>query len=162
MFSEFLIGTIVGGILGISGSLIATYLTHKWTEKRRLFEIRIEALTKTNSSMVNCFFKLNKFGNVYPKTLLEYQNEVEYPLKDFENTLNINSIWFDEELLKTLNEVRGIFRDVAFAIYLNLPRNQFPKGFDPDSYPKKSTGIKWQEFNNWFIKAEKEIKKRLS
>lgn len=154
--------TVIVAALGIFGTLTATYLTYKWSEKRRLFEIKVEALTKTNSSMVNCFFKLNKSGTVYPKTLLEYQNEVECPLKNFEDTLNINSIWFDEELLKTLNEVRGIFRDVAFAVYLNLPKDQFPKGFNPESYPKKSTVIKWQEFNNWFRKAEKEIKKRLS
>jgi len=164
---DFLLATI-----GPASAIISAWLTHRYDERRfekerrdrmmaELISIRRKALQDVNAAMVDCHFRSNLYGNAPPGTLQTFNQEVSGPVQKFEDTLNVNSIWYTRDLLDKLNKVRGAFRQVKFAIYLSLPTQQLPAGINPQNYPPAITNIDWQGFSESFSEASEQIRQNL-
>jgi len=167
-----LVKDILLAVIGPISAILSAYLTNRYAEKRfkeerkdrllaELVDMRFKALQDINSKMTESYFKLNYYGNVNPETLKEYNEQVKEPLDRFEDALNQNAIWLDEGELKVLNEVRGAFRQMSFAIFLSLPLEQLPQGICPTSYPQSIRTPNWQQFIESFRKARLIIREKL-
>jgi len=108
--------------IGAIISLASVFVTYKLTEKRFKKERFLKACEDVHASMVDCFYKINETANIQPKTLKEYKSKVGTAQEKFENSLNVNSIFFDKVLSDALDNVRLAFRQASRAIFMNLPR----------------------------------------
>lgn len=147
---------VVGAVI----SLVSVFVAYKLTEKRFKKEKFLRACEDVHRSMVDCFYKINEAANVQPKTLQEYETKVGIVKEKFENSLNINSLFFDKVLSNALDDVRLAFRQASRAIFMNLPKGELPKGFNIESYPKEYKRIDWDNLNNSFRKARELIRKK--
>lgn len=167
-----LVKDVLLAAIGPTSAILSAYLTNRYAEKRfkeerkdrllaELVTMRFKALQDINGKMTESYFKLNYYGNVHPQTLQEYNEQVKAPLERFEDALNQNAVWLDEEALKVLNEVRGAYRQMKFAIFLSLPPKQLPQGINPTSYPSSVRNPDWQQFIENFRKARSIIREKL-
>jgi len=167
-----LIKDILLAVIGPISAIISAYLTNRYNqrmlkEERKdrlltsLVTTRFKALQDINRKMADAHFKLNYYANIPPQTLKEYNDGVKGPVDEFEDTLNQNAIWLDEEAQRLLDRVRGAYRQMCFAIFLSLPSNQLPPGINPGSYPPSVRNPNWQEFRESFEMARTIIRERL-
>lgn len=159
-------------VIGPTSAILSAYLTNRYAEERfkeerkdrllvELVTTRFKALQNINGKMTESHFKLNYYGNMHPQTFNEYKEQVKAPLERFEDALNQDAIWLDGEALKVLNEVRGAYRQMSFAIFLSLPSKQLPQGINPASYPPSVKNPDWQQFIESFRKARAIIREKL-
>ena len=167
-----LIKDILLAVIGPISAIISAYLTNRYNqrmlkEERKdrlltsLVTTRFKALQDINRKMTDAHFKLNYYANIPPQTLKEYNDGVKGPVDEFEDTLNQNAIWLDEEAQRLLDRVRGAYRQMRFAIFLSLPSNQLPPGINPGSYHPSVRNPNWQEFIESFEMARIIIRERL-
>jgi len=129
-YSEYvgLIKDMLLATIGPASAIISAWLTHRHDERRfekerrdrvmaEMISIRQKALQDVNAVVLDCHFRLNLYGNTPPNTLQTFNREVSESVQKFEDTLNANAIWYTRDLLDKLNRVRGVLRQVKFAIY---------------------------------------------
>jgi len=141
-------------------SIFAIYWSHRLMEKRKifldLFERRFIALEEVYMAMCECFHVLNKYGNVPPKTLEEFNQNVAKIVDKWEQIEQKYALWLTS-IKDEIDRVRRAFRSVKFAIWLKLPASEIK--VDPQSYSDKIRQINWKEFSEAFENAIEAIKR---
>ena len=158
-----LVGIITAGA-AICSALLTNYFDERRFKRRskewfldNIVQIKIKSIIDINAKMTECFDSINFYGNVGVKDIETDNKEIRSKLDNFIKSKNEADIWLEEELIETLNKTMGAFRQMTFAIWLQLPKNQLPKGVNPQSYDPSIRNLDWDKF----IKSYKESKKKL-
>ncbi len=117
--------TIISASSALAGVLIANWWNEKLLDKERRQKLldpvnfkRVEALDATYRKMAEVRFILNMYANspYLLSSQSDYRREVGIKLEEWKKLEQQNVIWL-ANIQKEISNVRGIFREVARAIY---------------------------------------------
>jgi len=159
-----LVGIITAGA-AICSALLTNYFDERRFKRRskewflnNILRIKIKSIININAKMTECFDSINFYGTVGVKDIETYNKEIKSKLDSFIKSKNEADIWLEEELIDALNETMSAFRQVTFAIWLQLPKNQLPKCINPRSYDPSVRKLDWREFRESYKKSKKKLK----
>lgn len=161
--------TVLVGLITAGAAIISAVLTNYFDERRfkhkskewflnnvvnNVVQIKIKSIIEINAKLTECFDSINFYGNVGVKDIDTYNREIRSKLDAFIKSKNEADIWLEGELIESLNKTMGAFRQMSFAMWLQLPR---PKSITPESYDSSIRNLDWDKF----MKSYKDSKKKL-
>lgn len=153
--------TILVSILSAASVLLGVWITQYYESRKRKSEERrwyaeyflsrkIDALNNLYTTLVDCFFTMNFYGNLPPSTLQEFKEKVQPKEEAYLRAKVIASIYLDDEADKIMSNALGAFRQASMAIWLSLPNDQCPA--NKNSYDS-DRNLNWLNFNETYKKA---------
>ncbi|MDD5511005.1 MAG: hypothetical protein PHI12_09350 [Dehalococcoidales bacterium] len=118
---------IVTPIITAASTLLAVWLTQRNESRKRGSEEKrwyadyflgrkIDALNNLFTSLVDCYFAVNRYGNYAPSTYQEYIDEVVTKEDSYLKAKVAASIYLDNEVRGIMSHALGAFRLASIAI----------------------------------------------
>ncbi|MCH7973929.1 MAG: hypothetical protein IH949_08595 [Bacteroidetes bacterium] len=107
---------------------------------------KIDALHRLYTSLVDCHYILNFYGNITPQKLQEYKEKIEPKMDEYLNALVMSSLYLNEEQNKVMGKALGAFRQASMAIWLNIEDCPLNK----ESYSNSTKIFEWTLFSESF------------
>jgi len=128
--SELINGIIIGAIIPIITFSITQYFDYKKfkSEEKRWYgeyflKLKVDTIKNLHSVMEECYFIYNKYLNLSPISIKEYNEYVCGKSEDYRDAKVMAEIYLDEEQNKILSHMLEVLRKADNAIKICAEQN---------------------------------------